>query len=58
MEFSEDIWADWRATKQEQFGQDRPAVTLILNELARHGIHPLRGPIHSTAEAASRKALL
>ena len=41
MEFSEEVWADWRATKQEQFGQDWPTVTLILNELARHGIHLL-----------------
>jgi len=38
---SEDVWADWLATKQEQFGQDWSTVTLILNELARHGIHLL-----------------
>lgn len=41
MEFSEDVWADWRATRQEQFGQDWPTVTLILNELAHYGIHLL-----------------
>jgi hypothetical protein len=40
-EFSEEILADWRASKEEQFGQDWPRVSLVLDELARHGIHLL-----------------
>jgi hypothetical protein len=39
--FPEEVWADWRATKQEQFGEDWLTVRLILEELARHGIHLL-----------------
>jgi hypothetical protein len=40
-EFSEEILTDWRASKEEQFGQDWPKVSLALDELARHGIHLL-----------------
>jgi len=40
-EFSEEILADWRASKEESFGQDWPRVSLVLDELARHGIHLL-----------------
>jgi len=39
MEFTEEIWADWRVAKQDQFGQDWPVVTLVLNALAAHGIY-------------------
>jgi hypothetical protein len=28
MEFSEDVWADWRAAKEEQFGQDWRTVSV------------------------------
>jgi hypothetical protein len=40
-EFSEEILADWRASKEEQFGEDWPRVSLAIEELARHGIHLL-----------------
>jgi hypothetical protein len=37
-EFSEEIWADWRAEKREQFGNRWPAVEAVLSALKRHGI--------------------
>jgi hypothetical protein len=30
LQFSEEIWADWKATKQEEFGSDWPTVENIL----------------------------
>ena len=30
IQFSEEIWADWKATKQEEFGSDWPTVENIL----------------------------
>jgi serine kinase of HPr protein (carbohydrate metabolism regulator) len=41
MEFSEEVWADWEHTKQEQFGLQWEAVQAILTELRRYGIHML-----------------
>ena len=40
-QFSDQVWADWKATKQEQFGSSWETVLLILNELKRYGIHML-----------------
>jgi hypothetical protein len=40
-EFSEEILADWRASKEEQFSENWSRVSLVLDELARHGIHCL-----------------
>jgi hypothetical protein len=40
-EFSEEIMADWRASKEEQFGQDWSRVSLVIGDLARHRIHLL-----------------
>jgi hypothetical protein len=41
MEFSEEIWADWESTKQEQFGSQWGTVLAILSELRQHGIYML-----------------
>ena len=38
-EFSEEIWADWRAQKQEQFGRRWPEVETVLFALKKLGIH-------------------
>ena len=38
-EFSEEIWADWHAQKQEQFGRRWPEVERVLFALRRLGIH-------------------
>src|SRR5690349_193342 len=35
MEFSEEIWADWVVTKQEQFGSQWETVQAILSEFGR-----------------------
>jgi hypothetical protein len=40
-QFSDQVWADWEATKQEQFGASWDTVLLILNELKRFGIYML-----------------
>ena len=40
-QFSDQVWADWEATKQEQFGASWETVLLILNELKRFGIYML-----------------
>ena len=37
-EFSEEVLADWRAEKQEQFGANWPEVQAILGALEIHGI--------------------
>jgi hypothetical protein len=38
-EFSEEIWADWQAEKQEQFGSHWTTVETVLFALKRLGIH-------------------
>jgi len=38
-EFSEEVWADWRSEKQEQFGSFWPEVQRILAALEGYGIH-------------------
>jgi hypothetical protein len=38
-EFSEAAWADWRADKAEQFGDQWPEVQAILRELESYGIY-------------------
>jgi hypothetical protein len=38
-DFSEEVMADWRAEKIEQFGDRWPAVESILRELEGYGIH-------------------
>jgi hypothetical protein len=38
-EFSEEVLADWRADKQEQFGKRWPEVLAILASLESHGIY-------------------
>jgi len=38
-EFSEEIWAEWYAQKQEQFGRRWPEVETVLFALKRLGIH-------------------
>jgi len=38
-QFSEEIWADWHAQKQEQFGRRWPEVERVLFALKRLGIH-------------------
>ena len=38
-EFSEEIWADWHAQKQEQFGRRWPEVETVLFALRKLGIH-------------------
>jgi hypothetical protein len=38
-EFSEEIWADWQAEKQEQFGRRWGEVETVLFALKRFGIH-------------------
>ena len=38
-DFSEEIWADWQAQKQEQFGRRWPEVETVLFALKRLGIH-------------------
>jgi hypothetical protein len=38
-EFSEEIWADWQAEKQEQFGRRWPDVETVLFALKTLGIH-------------------
>jgi hypothetical protein len=38
-EFSEEIWADWLAEKQEQFGDHWNTVETVLFALKRLGIH-------------------
>lgn len=39
--FSNEIWADWQATKRVHFGTHWEKVLVILNELRRLGIHML-----------------
>jgi hypothetical protein len=41
MEFPDEIWADWEATKQEQFGSRWGTVQAILGELSQHGVQML-----------------
>jgi hypothetical protein len=41
LEFSDEIWADWESTKQEQFGSQWETVQVLLAELSRHGIQML-----------------
>ncbi len=38
-QFSDEIWADWHARKQEEFGSHWPEVQAILRELESYGIH-------------------
>lgn len=38
-DFSDEVMADWRAEKIEQFGDRWPAVESILRQLERYGIH-------------------
>lgn len=38
-DFSEEIWAEWYAQKQEQFGRRWPEVETVLFALSRLGIH-------------------
>ena len=40
-EFSEEVWADWRAEKQEQFGRHWPEVQAILRVLEGYGVKML-----------------
>jgi hypothetical protein len=37
-DFSEEVLADWRAEKQEQFGSRWPEVQAILRTLQRYGV--------------------
>ncbi|HEV3121845.1 MAG TPA: hypothetical protein VGY53_08090 [Isosphaeraceae bacterium] len=37
-DFSEEVLADWRAEKQEQFGSHWPEVQAILRALERYGV--------------------
>jgi hypothetical protein len=37
-DFSEEVLADWRAEKQEQFGRSWPEVQAILRTLAGYGV--------------------
>lgn len=36
-EFSEEVWADWRTEKEEQFGDDWPRIQTVLRKLRRYG---------------------
>ncbi len=38
-EFSDEVWADWIADKQDQFGQRWPDVQAIMGILQTHGIY-------------------
>ena len=38
-DFSEEVMADWRADKQEQFGKQWPQVLAILASLESYGIY-------------------
>jgi hypothetical protein len=38
-EFSEEVWADWRQDKEEQFGSQWPEVQAVMQELRNIGIH-------------------
>lgn len=38
-EFPEDVWVEWEAEKQEQFGGNWTTVSAILEEFRRRGIH-------------------
>ncbi|HUY35654.1 MAG TPA: hypothetical protein VMV69_23120 [Pirellulales bacterium] len=37
-EFSDEVWAEWQADKQEQFGPNWPKARLVLAALERYGI--------------------
>ena len=37
-DYSEEIWADWRAEKEEQFGTRWPEVQAIIRELESYGV--------------------
>jgi hypothetical protein len=39
--FSDEVWAEWRAKNEEQFGADWPMAQAILGELEDLGIHML-----------------
>lgn len=40
-DFSDEIWAEWERKNQEQFGEDWPAVKVILGEFEDMGIYLL-----------------
>ncbi len=40
-DFSEEVWADWRAEKKEQFGRHWPEVQAILRVLEGYGVKML-----------------
>jgi hypothetical protein len=39
--FFDDVWDEWRAKNEEQFGADWPMAQAVLAELEDHGIHML-----------------
>lgn len=38
-DFSDEIWAEWQATKREQFGANWGKVRAVLAALKRYGVH-------------------